>query len=327
MMKSISRRAFVAGLGAVGLSTSLMSGTSFAETFPSKPVNIVVPFPAGGGGDSAVRLVSKALSEKLKVPVNVLNKPGGDGVIGGTAVARAEPDGYTLLFATPTAMNYAPAIHRTKPAYDPVKDFKPVSTFASYAFVFSVNSKLPVKTLAEFVDYVHKHPGEVNYGTGDATSIIAISQFAQAAKLDMVHIPYNGGAEAEADLAANRIQAMFLTLSSIKRFGDGVNQLAVLYPERAKVVPDLPTFKELGYASVNLLPWSGFFTTAGAPDDVVNNMSLALREVLREPKLVAIFEKFGNSIAGSEPAVLAKILDEQLVVWRHMVGVAGIKTD
>ncbi|MCB1360689.1 MAG: tripartite tricarboxylate transporter substrate binding protein [Rhodobacter sp.] len=326
-MTTIHRRTLLATLGAAGLAATLAPGVSLAQAFPSQPVSIVVPFPAGGGGDFAARMVADKLAVQLGVPVNVINRPGGDGVIGASEVAHATPDGYTLLMATPSPMAYVPAIHRTNPPYDPLTDFRAVSTFASYVFVFAVNSDLPVTDLAGFVDYVHAHPGEVNYGTGDSTSIIAMAQFAQGADLDMVHIPYNGSADAQADLVANRIQGMFLTFDGLSRLGDAVRPLAVLYPERSSLVPDMPTFQELGYAGVDLLPWSGFFTTGGAPDEVVNAMSGALQTVLADPELVSRFEAFGNSVAGSPPEVLNDILVQQLAVWRHMVDVAGIETD
>ncbi|MFV0383139.1 Bug family tripartite tricarboxylate transporter substrate binding protein [Paracoccus sp. (in: a-proteobacteria)] len=327
MTEQINRREILAGLGVAGLAGALAPLPAWAESFPSKPVTLVVPFSAGGGGDFAVRLVGTALAKNLGVPVNVENKPGGEGVIGATAVARAKPDGYTVLFATPTSMNYAPAIHRTRPPYDPTKDFRAVSTFASFVFTLCVNAELPVTTLAEFVAYAKENPGDVSYGTGDATSIIAFEQFARAAGIELLHIPYNGTAEAEADLVANRIQCMFLSTSGVKKLGDAIRPLAALYPERTEIVPDVPTFKELGYGAVDLLPWSGFFTTGGAPDEAVNGMSAALQQVLAEPELVAKFAEFGNVVEGSAPEVLDQVLAEQLQVWRDMVDAAGIATD
>ncbi len=327
MTTRLHRRAALAGLSAAALAATLAPLPAGADNFPSKPVTLVVPFPAGGGGDFTARMVGAALAERLGVPVNVENKPGGDGVIGASAVAQAAPDGYSLLFATPSPLNYAPAIHRSKPPYDPVTDFRAVSTLSSFVFAFCVNADLPVTTLAEFVDYAQAHPGEVSYGTGDATSIIAMEQFTRAAGIDLLHIPYSGSAAAEADLVANRIQGMFLTPSTIGKLSDRVKPLAVLYPERSAIVPELPTFQELGYAAVDLLPWSGFFTTGGAPDEAVGVMSEALRDVLADPELVAKFASLGMEVEGSTPEVLAQILTEQVKIWRDMVDAAGIATD
>ncbi|WP_323034469.1 tripartite tricarboxylate transporter substrate binding protein [Pararhodobacter sp.] len=326
-MTTLKRRTTLAGFVALTAALTLPGVTLADEAFPAKPVTIVVPFAAGGGGDFAARMVAASLQEHLGVPVNVLNRPGGDGVIGATAVATAEPDGYTLLMATPSPMNYAPAIHRTNPPYDPIADFRPVSSFGPYVFEFVVNSELPVTTLDEFVAYVRAHPGEVNYATGDSTAIVATAQFAEAAGLDMVHIPYSGSGAALPDLAANRVQAMFLTLSAIRQLEDKVRPLAVLFPERTHIDPDLPTFVELGYASVDLDPWSGFFTTAGAPDDVVNQMSEALNVVLSQPELVERFATFGTILQPGTPEELGETLAYQLGVWRRMVDLIGIPTD
>lgn len=313
-------------IAAAALAT--LAPASFAQSdFPSKSLRLVVPFPAGGAGDTMARIIATPLAQALGQSVVVDNKPGADGLLGANEVARSAPDGYTLLMATASPIVYVPSVHITKPPYDPIRDFAPVTHFTSFTYVFAVHESVPAKTMEEFIAYVRKNPGKVSYGTGDATSILTMAQFAQAAKLDMVHIPYKGGAAATTDLMAGRVHAMILTPADVDKFQGKLTPLVVLLPKRSPIVPNVPTFAELGMPQVNVLPWSGIFVAGKTPRAIVDKLSQELNAVFKRPELVAQFRKFGMGLEGSTPEALAEIVKTQLAVWREGVKLAKIPTD
>ena len=184
-----------------------------AEPYPYKPIRLIVPFPAGGAADLSARTVTQALSQVLGQPLVVDNRGGADGAIAGRAVQIAEPDGYTLLFATTTGMNAVPIL-RKEPPYDPITAFTPISLVGKFGFFLFVHESLPAKSVPEFISYIRANPGKVNYATGNGTSILATAQLARAEKLNMQHIPYKGDAPATADLIAGRVQVMIGTPGS-----------------------------------------------------------------------------------------------------------------
>jgi tripartite-type tricarboxylate transporter receptor subunit TctC len=184
-----------------------------AQPYPYKPIRLIVPFPAGGAADLSARTVTQALSQVLGQPLVVDNRGGADGAIAGRAVQIAEPDGYTLLFATTTGMNAVPIL-RKEPPYDPITAFTPISLVGKFGFFLFVHESLPAKSVPEFISYIRANPGKVNYATGNGTSILATAQLARAEKLNMQHIPYKGDAPATADLIAGRVQVMIGTPGS-----------------------------------------------------------------------------------------------------------------
>ncbi len=326
MTKShISRRTLLQA-GAAWGSAQYLSANAQA-TFPSKTIRIVVPFPAGGAADSSVRMIAKPLSEALGQSVIVDNKPGGDGTIASHELMRAAPDGHTIMFGTASAMIYVPLIHVTKPPYDPIADFSPVSHFSSFTYFLFVHESIPVKTMQEFVAYTKANPGKVSYGTGDSTSIIAMAQLEMATKLDMVHVPYRGGAPAVADLSAGRIQLMLGAVDLEAKLQGKVRPLAVLLPKRSSLKPDVPTFAEAGLPQVNLLPWSGFFAPAKTPGPILERLSSDLIKIFQRPELQDFFARNGSILEGSSPAALGELLKTQLVLWRDMIKFAKIPTD
>lgn len=293
--------------------------------FPDKPIRIVVPFAAGGGADALARAVGEGMSQALKVPVLVDNKPGGDATIGGVFVARAPADGYTLIFASNTGFSGAPYLHKEMP-YDPVRDFTPISTLGVFAYFVSVNRDFPAKTMRELVEYARQNPGKVNYATGNAMGIIATGQLAAANRLDMTHVPYKGEAPAMPDLLSNRVQVIFTTGFIVPHVKDGrVRALAAVNDERIGALPDVPTIAEAGFPEIALRGWAGIAGPAGMAPETAAKLSHAVNEALRMPTVQAQLAQQGFIGKGSSPAEMAAVIRDQLRSWGAAAKAAGIK--
>jgi len=312
----------LAGLGA------LSSGASGAQdAFPNRPIRILLPFPPGGAGDTAVRMVTRQLAEALGQNVVIDNKPGGDGVIAAQSLLLAPPDGYTLMFGSASPLIYVPLVHADKPPYDPMRDFAPVSTFSSFTYYMHVHESVPARSIREFMDYVKANPGKVAYGTGDSTSVVTMAQVRLHGKLDMTHIPYKGGGPAFIDFAAGRIQVMVGPLDLDARMQGKSRPLVVLQDKRSPLRPDVPTFAEIGLPEVNLMAWTGFFAPARTPRPILDRLSADMIKTFSRPELVSAFAKLGSNLQGSSPEVLATILRTQTPVWREAIQFAKIKPE
>ncbi len=306
------------------LAAATFAGPTRAE-FPDKPIRIVVPFAAGGGADALARAVGEGMSQVLRTPVLIENRPGGDATIGTGFVAKAPPDGYTLIFGSNTGMSGAPALHKDL-AYDPVRDFTPVSTLGVFPYFLAVNRDLPAKTLRELVDYARANPGKLNYASGNAMGIIATGQLVATEKLDMTHVPYKGEAPAMQDLLSNRVQMIFTTGFIVPHVKDGrVRALVAVNDERNAALPDVPTVAEAGFPELSLRGWAAIFGPAGMPADVTAKLSAAVNEALRMPTVREQLAVQGFVGKGSTPAELAQVTREQLKSWAQAVKAAGLK--
>ena len=295
--------------------------------FPDKPIRFIVPFAAGGGADSLARAVASGMSIALKQPVVVDSKPGGDSVIGTLFVAKAAPDGYTILFGSNTGMSGAPALHKDV-QYDPVRDFTPISMIGMFPYFLVVNNELPVRTLRELVDYARKYPGQLNYASGNAMGIVATGQLIAVNKIDMVHIPYKGEAPAMPDLLANRVQMIFTTGFIVPHVKEGrVRAIVAVLDERNEALPDVPTVGEAGFPGLSMRGWAAVFGPAGMPRDVVAKLSWAVNEALKMPSVREQLAVQGFPGKGSTPAHLAEFTKVQLESWGRAVKAAGIQPD
>jgi len=286
-----------------------------------------VPFAPGGGADSLARAVASGMSIALKQPVVVESKPGGDAVIGTAFVAVAPADGYTILFGSNTGMSGAPWLHKNVP-YDPVKDFTPVSMIGMFPYFLTVNRYLPVRNLRELVDFARKHPGQLNYASGNAMGIVAPGLIIASEKIDMVHVPYKGEAPAMPDLLSDRVQMIFTTGFIVPHVKDGrVRAIAAVLDERNDALPDVPTVSESGFGYLRIRGWAGVFGPPGLPAAVTQKLSWAVNEALKMQIVKDQLAVQGFPGKGSTPAELAEFTKLQLQSWGEAVKAARIQPD
>ena len=297
-----------------------------AQDFPTRPIRIIVPFPAGGAADLAARTVTQALSQALGQTLIIDNRGGADGAIAGDVVKTSPPDGYTLLFATTTGLNAAPVM-RKQPPYDPLTAFTPISLVGKFGFFVFVHESLPAKNVAEFLAYVRANPGKVNYGTGNGTSILFTAQLASIEKLNMAHIPYKGDAAATADLIAGRVQVMIGTPgSAMPQVKEGrLRVLATLLPTRSPLAPEAPTGAEAGLGKLTISPWAGLFGPAKLPPEVIERVAAAMKVVGARADVHEALDRIAFQLQSSTPEEMGVILKDQLDAWRRTAQEVGIE--
>lgn len=293
------------------------SAVSLAQGYPNRPIKMIVPFPPAGAADMTARIVMKALSEDLGQSIIIDNRGGADGAIAGMATINSPADGYTLLFATTTGMNAAPTMRKVPP-YDPLTAFTPITLVGKFGFFLFINASLPAKNMAEFLAYVRANPGKVNYGSGNGTSILTTAQFAQKAKLNMVHVPYKGDAPATTDLIAGRIQVLLGTPgSALQQVEEGrLRVLMTSLPNRSPLVPNTPTAEEVGIQGMTIVPWAGLFGPAGLPKHVIDRVALAMKNVASRADVREALGKIAFEVQSSTPAEMAKFNKDQLETWK-----------
>jgi len=299
-----------------------------AETYPSRPVRILVGFVAGGATDIQARLVSQWLSDRLGQQFIVENRAGASGNIATEAAAKAPADGYTLLqIVTPNAIN---AALYSNLSFDFLRDIAPVVCAARLAYVVVVNPSVPVKTLPEFIAYAKANPGKINYGSaGPGTpQNIACELFKMMAGVDLVHVPYRGGAPAITDLIAGHLQVIFAPLSeSIQQVRAGqLRPLAVTSKVRLDVLPDVPTVADFvpGYEATG---FAGIGVPRGTPAEIIDLLNRELNAGLADSKVRDRIVELGGTVQGGTPAEFGKILTEATEKWAKVIKFAGIKVD
>jgi len=299
-----------------------------AAQYPSRPIRIVVPFPPGGAADVMTRIVAQPLSETLGQPVVVDNRPGADGAIGAELLARSAPDGYTIMFGGNTSMLGVPTL-RKNPPYDVITDFAPITLLGKIAFFLVVHPSVPAKTLSELIDYARANPGRLNYATGSVNEILAFAQLKSLANVDMVQVPYKGGAPAMPDLLGARVQLMFNTGSTVVPLvKEGrLRALATLLPARSSLLPNVPTIAEAGMPQLSVVVWAGLFAPAKTPKDIVERLSREVNVILQRPEIRGQFEKQGLEPGGSTPGELAAFLKQQLIDWSGAARAAGLEPE
>jgi tripartite-type tricarboxylate transporter receptor subunit TctC len=297
-------------------------------TYPNKPIHLVVPFPAGGSADLVARIMAKPLADKLGQPVVIDNKPGADGAIAAEAVATAAPDGYTLFMATYGAMSAAPSLRKAV-HYDPIKDFTPISTAGKFSMFLFAHPSVPAQTLNEFIAYEHTHSGEINYGTGNVASIVMAAEMESQANLHMTQVPYKGEVPAMTDFVAGRIQLMFATPANALPFvKEGkLKAFASLSDKRSPLLPETPTWHEVGMRDLPIVPWAGVFGPAKLPSEVAQRLSIAITEVLRREDVATEFAKLGFEPFGSSPQQLDAYARKQHKAWQNAIQNAGLKPE
>lgn len=296
--------------------------------YPAKPVRLIVPFPPGGAAELGARIFAQPLGERLGQPVVIETRPGAEGIIASEAVRRAPPDGYTLYYGTATGMSFAPAAKKVPP-YDPVNDFTPISLVGIFGFFVFSHADLPVRTIQDLVGYARANPGRINYGTGNATSILATALFASANKLDMVHVPYKGDAPLSVDLLAGRVHFAFATPGTLApQVREGrIRVLATMLPNRSPLLPDAPTLPEAGLAPVPIVPWGGLFGPAKLPREVVERVGREIAAVLARADVKEAFGKIAFEPRASSPEALRAFVIEQLEAYGRAARAVGLTLD
>jgi tripartite-type tricarboxylate transporter receptor subunit TctC len=306
------------------------AGSALAQTYPAKPVRLIVPFPPGGNTDIVGRLMAQKLSDALGQQVYVENRGGAGGTIGAEAAAKSPPDGYTLFFASTGTLASAPALQPDL-RYDPVKAFAPISTLANAPVVIIVSSALPVNSLQELIALARAKPGELKFGSAGTGHFVHIAgeMFKGAARVDLLHVPYKGVAAALIDLFGGRIDAMFDAFAQYEPHlqSGKLRALAVAHPKRLSRLPNVPTTAEAGLPSYELASWFGLAAPAGVPSDIVQRLNGEVVKALATREVVETLQRLGLEPAGSSPQQYAAMMVEDLAKWRQAVKAAGIKID
>ena len=314
-------------LAAAGLACAALFGAAMAQ-YPSKPIKIVVPFPAGSATDTVARILGGPVSAALGQPIVVDNKAGADGMIAGQEVAKAAPDGYTIFLATNSPLSAVPAMKNVVP-YDPVRDFTPITDVGRYTFFLYVNSTLPVKTLGELIAYAKANPGKLNYATGNTTAIVSTAQLLSLGGIDMLWVPYKGEPAGVTDLIAGRVQVMFATLTTGgPHVKDGkLRALATSLGARSAAMPEVPTMAEAGMPKFSITSWAGLFGPAKLPREIVERLNREFVAAMKRPEVVAAMDKQAFLLSPSTPEALAAFVKEQREAYARSLAAVGWKKD
>ncbi|MSQ19480.1 MAG: tripartite tricarboxylate transporter substrate binding protein [Betaproteobacteria bacterium] len=286
---------------------------------------MVVPFPAGSATDAIARVIAAPLSQALGQPVIVENKAGADGAIAATDVARANPDGHTLLLATNSPMAAIPSMRKTPP-YDAINDFAPISLAGYYSFYLMVHPSVPAKTLKELIDYAKINPGKLNYATGNSTGIMSTLQLMWLAGIKMTHVPYKGEPQAVTDVLNGQIQVMFATWTTTAgHIKDGrIRPIATSLKQRTIYLPDVPTMTEAGLSQFNVLSWAALFAPAKTPIEIVERLNRELVAAAKRPDIREHFAKIAVEPATSTPDELGAFVKDQIDVWKKTMAAASV---
>jgi tripartite-type tricarboxylate transporter receptor subunit TctC len=298
-----------------------------AQDYPKKPIELVVPFVAGGTTDNIARLMAQRFSESWGQAVVVNNRPGGGSTIGSHVVAKAAPDGYTLLVNT---ISFAITAALQKLPYDPINDFAPITELASLPLMLVVHPSLPATNLKEFIALARSRPAGWDYASSGAGTSphLAAEMFKSAAGIDLVHVPYKGNAEAMNALLGGHVKIYFaLVPAALQHVKAGsLRPLAVTTEARLPYLPDLPTIAEQGFAGYEISSWQGAFAPAGTPKEIVAKINRELVRMLHEPEIRARISREGADPVGSTPDAFAQRVKDEIAKWSKVIKQAGITT-
>jgi len=299
-----------------------------AQTYPNRIIKIIAPFPAGAPVDSGARLVADRLEKAWGQSIIVENRGGGGGIVGTNAVAKAAPDGYTLLFTSTSPLAAAPALTKSVP-YDSVKDFAPIWAINASGLVVVVNPSLPISTLGELVQNARAHPGKLSFASSGhgTTQHLAGELFMVRSGTRLVHVPYRGGYLGTTDLMAGHVQVMFDSLgNTLQNIRAGkLRALALLRGKRSSQLPDLPTAAEGGVAGVEMSGWLGLFAPAGTPPEILRKLTDTLVPAMRDPETMVRLIELGNEDDVMTGDTIMKKLAEDRALFAEIVEKAGIE--
>ena len=311
---------------AVPAMLALLAGTASAQNYPTRNITLVLPFAAGSGTDTTTRIISQHLSQALGVGIVIENKPGANGMIAATYVARAAPDGYTLFVTTNTTHSANPYLLKTL-TYDPVKDFTPIARTGDLPFMLVVHPEVPAKTVGELVADAKANPGKLTYASGSSSAIVSGATFAHNAGIDLLHVPYKSSPPALNDVIGGRITMMFVdVLTGLPHVnGRALRALAVTTRDRSPLMPQLPSMQEAGVPDFDITSWQGYFGPAGLPKEIVAKLNAEIRKIVEKPEIKAQLATLGMDAFSGTPEDLGTFVRDQLVLWEKLVTNAGIE--
>ena len=327
LLPLFTRRAI--GLAALAAAAGFAGAVHAQDAWPSKPITMVVPFPPGGPTDMVARVLAQQVGQQLGQTVVVDNRPGANGNIGNALVAKAAPDGYTVLYNT-SSISLSPSLYK-KLSYDVNKDLRPVALTAVVPLGLVVNPKLPVNNVQEFVQYAQANKGKLSYGSagnGNVTHLAAF-QVVQHYKIDASHVPYKGSAPADVDLVAGQIDFMTDTINSVAPFiKDGrLKLLAVSSSKRLPNFPDAPTLAESGMSGFDAGAWQGVMLPAKTPDAIVQRLNTELMKALKDPGVLEKLRLQGTEPLGSTPQAYGDYINSEIKRWAGVVKSTGVSLD
>ena len=309
---------------------ALVSLAAGAQSYPSKPIRLVVPFPAGGSLDVVARAIGQKLADAWGQPVIVDNRPGAGGNIGADLVAKSAPDGYTILEGALSTHAVNVSLYSKMP-YDPVRDFAPITLVAVTPNVLVLNPSVPANSVKELIAYAKAHPGKLSFGSGSNGSAghLAGELFKMEAGVDMVHIPYKGAAPAMQDLLAGQTQLMFDNLANSMQYvrAGKLKALAVTTEHRSALVPELPTLAEEGLPGFDISTWWGFMAPAGTPKEIIAKWNAEVARILSTPEMKAFFAQQGAEPAPTTPDAFGAMIEREIAKYAKIVKASGAKVD
>lgn len=326
-MRILLKAAMAASLGAILGASTL--GPAHAQSYPDKPIKLILPYTPGSPNDALARLIAPQLAPRLGQPLVIDNRPGGGTTIGAKVVMTAEPDGYTLLFTNAPTHAIAPLVVKGF-TYEPVKDFAPVAAIGSTSLVMVIAPSVPAKSLREFIAYAKANPGKLNFGYGQGTLPHLVGEaFKLATGIDLASIPYKGGPQIVTDVLGGRIHMMLsagTTLAPLVRDGK-LRALAVSSGTRSAELPDVPTMAESGLPDLTTVTHYGILGPAGMPAAVVARLNSEANELLQSPEQRASLSKAGFEPSGGSPQDFASLISEQMQKWAPIVKAVGFQME
>jgi tripartite-type tricarboxylate transporter receptor subunit TctC len=316
------------GMLLLGLALLLSPSVGLAEDFPSKPIRLIVPFPAGGPNDIIARVVGQRLSELFKQTVVIDNRGGQGGVLGTDAVAKAAPDGYTIAISSAGALAISPSMEKV--AYDTLQDLAPVTLVATVPEMLVVAPDLQAKDMTGLVALAKSKPGQLNFASSGAGSLphLAGELLHITAGIDIVHVPYRGAAPAVNDLIGQQVQMAFLDLPVLlpQVKAGSLRPIAVGSAERAPTAPDVPTLAEAGYPTLRIENWYGMVAPKGTPDAIIATLNRVTREAMADPTVKEKLAAQGASLAGDSPEHFRSFIADEIKRWAGVIKDAGVET-
>ena len=311
----------------IGCAT-LLGAAAHADTYPSKPITLIQPFGPGSATDTITRVVAQHLSGALGQSVVVEGRPGANGTLAATYVARSAPDGYTLFMGTNSPHSAAPFLMKNL-SYDPVKDFTAVSRVGSYTLMLVIHPSIPAKSVRELIEYAKANPGKLSYASGNTSGVVAGATLARWAELDLLHVPYKSSAPALTDVLGGRVSMMFTDLVTglphVK--SNALRALAVTRLQRSALIPELPTLDEAGVKGFDMDSWAGIFVPADTPAKIVTLLNTELRKAIDNAEVKSKLGTAGFEAFSSSPQELGDFVQVQLGKWGKMIKDAGIQPE